>query len=54
LTRDLRPKFVRRYADLSTVIEGAARSFTRDVKTGAFPTKDESFSDARPTLRRVH
>jgi 3-methyl-2-oxobutanoate hydroxymethyltransferase len=54
LTRDLRPKFVRRYADLSTVIEDAARAFTRDVKTGAFPTKDESFSEAKPTLRRVH
>ena len=54
LTRDLRPKFVRRYADLSTVIGDAARAFTRDVKTGAFPTKDESFSDAKPSLRRVH
>jgi 3-methyl-2-oxobutanoate hydroxymethyltransferase len=54
LTRDLRPKFVRRYADLSRVIEEAARAFTRDVKTGAFPSKDESFSDAKPTLRRVH
>ena len=54
LTRDLRPKFVRRYADLSTVIEDAARAFTRDVKTGAFPTKDESFSEAKTTLRRVH
>ena len=54
LTRDLRPKFVRRYADLSTVIGDAARAFTRDVKTGAFPTKDESFSEAKPTLRQVH
>jgi len=54
LTRDLRPKFVRRYADLSTVIEDAARAFTHDVKTGAFPSKDESFSDAKPNLRRVH
>jgi 3-methyl-2-oxobutanoate hydroxymethyltransferase len=54
LTRDLRPKFVRRYADLSTVIEDAARAFTHDVKSGAFPTKEESFSDAKPTLRRVH
>lgn len=54
LTRDLRPKFVRRYADLSTVIEDAARAFTRDVKTGSFPSKDESFSDAKPNLRRVH
>lgn len=54
LTRDLRPKFVRKYADLSTVIENAARAFTNDVKTGAFPSKEESFTSTKPTLRRVH
>ena len=54
LTRDLRPKFVRRYADLASVIEGAARAFTQDVKNGAFPSKEESFTGAKPTLRRVN
>jgi 3-methyl-2-oxobutanoate hydroxymethyltransferase len=55
LTRDLRPKFVRRYADLSTVIEEAARAFTRDVKSGAFPSREESFTGPKPAaLRRVH
>jgi 3-methyl-2-oxobutanoate hydroxymethyltransferase len=54
LTRDLRPKFVRRYADLASVIEGAARAFTRDVKSGEFPSKEETFTGAKPTLRRVH
>jgi len=55
LTPDLRPKFVRRYANLAPVIEEAARAFTRDVKSGAFPTKDESFTGTKPTsLRRVH
>jgi 3-methyl-2-oxobutanoate hydroxymethyltransferase len=54
LTRDLRPKFVRRYADLATVIEGAARAFTQDVKSGAFPSKEESFTGVKSTLRRVH
>ncbi len=54
LTRDLRPKFVRRYANLSEVIEEAARAFRQDVKSGAFPTKEESFTGAKPTLRRVH
>ena len=37
LTRDLRPKFVRRYADLSTVIGDAARAFAKDVKSGSLP-----------------
>jgi len=54
LTRDLRPKFVRRYADLSSVIEGAARAFTQDVKSGAFPSKEESFTGVKPALRQVH
>ena len=54
LTRDLRPKFVRRYADLASVIEGAARAFTQDVKSGAFPSKEESFTGVKPTLRQVH
>jgi len=54
LTRDLRPKFVRRYADLTTVIRDAAGAFVKDVKTGNFPSKEESFTGARPTLRRVN
>jgi ketopantoate hydroxymethyltransferase len=38
------------------VIEEAARAFTRDVKSGAFPSREESFSGGKPTttLRRVH
>jgi 3-methyl-2-oxobutanoate hydroxymethyltransferase len=54
LTRDLHPKFVRRYADLSTVIGDAARAFARDVKNGSFPSHEESFGGAKPSLRRVH
>jgi 3-methyl-2-oxobutanoate hydroxymethyltransferase len=54
LTRDLRPRFVRRYADLSTVIGDAARAFAKDVKSGDFPSREESFTGAKPTLRRVH
>ena len=54
LTRDLHPRFVRRYADLSSVIEEAAKAFTRDVKQGSFPTELESFSTAKHALRRVY
>lgn len=54
LTRDIHPKFVRRYADLSKVIEEAAKAFTRDVKEGSFPTEQESFSGGKPALRRVY
>jgi 3-methyl-2-oxobutanoate hydroxymethyltransferase len=55
LTPSLRPRFVRRYADLASAITEAARAFARDVKSGAFPSEEESFSGARPSvLRRVH
>ena len=54
LTRDLRPKFVRRYTDLTTVIGDAARAFRKDVKDGSFPSQEESFSGRPPALRRVH
>jgi 3-methyl-2-oxobutanoate hydroxymethyltransferase len=54
LTRDLRPRFVRRYADLSSAISEAARGFVRDVKSGAFPTAEESFSAEKTALRRVY
>src|SRR5512132_2492824 len=55
LTRDLRPRFVRRYADLSPAIEEAAKAFTRDVRDGSFPSAEESFSSGKATtLRRVY
>lgn len=55
LTRDLSPRFVRRYANIATIIEGAARAFTSDVKSGAFPSEEESYQGAKaPALRRVY
>ena len=54
LNLDFQPRFVRRYADLSAAIGEAARSFARDVKSGTFPSEQESYADAKPpTLRRV-
>jgi 3-methyl-2-oxobutanoate hydroxymethyltransferase len=55
LTRDLRPRFVRRYTDLSAAIGEAARAFAKDVKSGSFPSQEESFTGGRHQgLRRVH
>ena len=52
LTQGLRPRFVRRYVDLAPLIEEAARAFTRDVKSGAFPSHAESFAGGKPTTLR--
>jgi 3-methyl-2-oxobutanoate hydroxymethyltransferase len=55
LNRLFQPKFVRRYADLSSTIVEAAKRYTKDVREGSFPSEQESFSEA-PThaLRRVY
>ena len=36
-------RFLRRYADIHESIRDAAESFVRDVKSGEFPTLDESY-----------
>jgi 3-methyl-2-oxobutanoate hydroxymethyltransferase len=37
------PKFVRQYADLRTIVTKAFADYVNDVKTGAFPTLEESY-----------
>lgn len=39
----LAPKFVRRYADLDTSATAAVRQFAADVRSGAFPSAEESY-----------
>jgi 3-methyl-2-oxobutanoate hydroxymethyltransferase len=54
LSGDFRPKFVRRYAELGTEIREAARRFSEDVRSGDFPSSEETFLSDAPALRRVH
>lgn len=42
------PKFVRRYADLGADATRALGAYADDVRTGAFPSADESYSAQRP------
>jgi len=37
------PKFVKKYADVATVLGDAARAFATDVTSGAFPDEDHSY-----------
>jgi len=44
LTPDPAPKFVRRYADVGQVIAQAAASWDLDVRTGAYPGPEHSYT----------
>ena len=44
---DFQPKFVKRYADLGSVINDAIGTFIDEVRTGAFPQDEHSFHRKR-------
>ncbi len=44
----LAPKFVRRYAELGATAREALGRFADDVRSGAFPSDEESYHDPRP------
>lgn len=41
---EFRPRFVRRYAQLGAVAVDAVRRYAEDVRSGTFPSEEESFS----------
>ena len=43
MTSGFSPKFLRRYADLNTVITDAVGHYVSDVKNGDFPNQSESY-----------
>ncbi len=40
-----KPKFLRQYADLPTIIRDAVERFIDDVKKGSYPSEDESYRE---------
>ena len=43
MTQGFSPRFLRRYADLNTVITDAVGQYVTDVKSGDFPNESESY-----------
>jgi 3-methyl-2-oxobutanoate hydroxymethyltransferase len=43
ITQDFNPRFLRRYADLYSTIEEAARAYCTDVKNRSFPNEKEQY-----------
>jgi 3-methyl-2-oxobutanoate hydroxymethyltransferase len=49
LTPNLRPKFVKRYAELFAEGKEAARTYCKEVKEGVFPGEEHSFGNVQRT-----
>ena len=49
----IKPKFVREYADLSSIVNKAVTNFISDIKKGSFPSPKESFSINEEESRRL-
>ena len=43
INKEFSPRFLRRYADLHTIIQDAVEHYIRDVKTRDFPNEQESY-----------
>lgn len=43
LTKEFNPRFVRRYAELADTVSGAVAAYIEDVRSGGFPTAEESY-----------
>jgi 3-methyl-2-oxobutanoate hydroxymethyltransferase len=59
LEERLAPRFVRRYAELGKATREALKSFADDVRTGRFPSQDESYTSpqrttAEPNLAKLY
>ncbi len=47
LTPNLRPKFVKRYAELYATGKAAARAYCEEVRKGSFPSQEHSFGNVQ-------
>ena len=43
ITQEFKPRFLRRYADLNTIITGAVQKYVVDVKAKSFPSEEEKY-----------
>lgn len=43
INKEFKPRFLRRYADLDTVVTGAVKNYVADVKSKSFPNEEEKY-----------
>lgn len=48
LFSDFKPKFVKRYAELGSIVENAVETYAREVRERSFPAPEHTFGAAKP------
>lgn len=43
ITKDFKPRFLRRYLELFELMQGATEQYIQDVKSGEFPNESEQY-----------
>ena len=43
MNKDFSPRFLRRYLDLDSLVSNAVKKYSRDIKDGNFPNKEEQY-----------
>ncbi len=43
INKEFKPRFLRRYADMHTVVSDAVKNYINDIKSGKFPSESESY-----------
>ena len=43
MNKDFSPRFLRRYLDLDSLVSNAVKKFSKDIKDGNFPNKEEQY-----------
>lgn len=51
---DFKPKFVRRYFDLKSVLVDCAKKYNDDVKSGSFPSEEEVYKLSEEELNQLN
>ena len=43
MNKDFSPRFLRRYLDLDSLVGNAVKKYSKDIKEGNFPNKEEQY-----------
>jgi 3-methyl-2-oxobutanoate hydroxymethyltransferase len=51
---DFKPKFLKKYANVSEIIKNAVKEYSEEVRSGAFPDKEHSFEMSEEETGRLY